>query len=397
MKNISIGYALAALNQSWFWLGIWVFFYLLHTDYAGIGIIETVMISTSILAEIPTGAISDLVGKKRALLLAFFLGSVGNVIMGFSTSLPMLALSAFTMTVGASFYSGTFEAFMYDTLKSLKKEKLYDHVISRANTFANGSLALASIIGGFLYTFDPRLPFFMVAGALFLAFVLTLLLKEPAVETDHFSLKGFIQQNRQGFKQLFYSKPMIALTVFLLSVAIFSVNFNQFLNDFLAIDFGFQPTQLGVFSAVVYLVAAFGSHLTPSLTRPFGHIRSVIFITILFAVTSIVSPYIGIIIGAGTILLRVTLMVMFQNISSALINKAVDSKYRATTISTFNMLANIPYVLTAYLIGSMIDTIGSVWFTFYLGISLIFLVLLQLYLYQLIKPVYEKARTRTTR
>jgi MFS family permease len=397
MKNISIGYALAALNQSWFWLGIWVFFYLLHTDYAGIGIIETVMISTSILAEIPTGAISDLIGKKRALLLAFFLGSLGNVIMGFSTSLPMLALSAFTMTIGASFYSGTFEALLYDTLKSQKKEKLYDNIISRANTIANGSLAFASIIGGFLYTFDPRLPFFMVAGAYFIGFLLCFVLREPTVDTTHFSVKRFIQQNKRGFQQLFHSKPIVALTVFLLSLAIFSINFNQFLNDFLAIDFGFLPTQLGIFSAIVYLVAAFGSHLTPYLTRPFGHIKSVIVITAIFAITCLISPYIGIIVGAGTILLRVSLMTVFENITSALINQVADSKYRATTISTFNMLANIPYVLTAYLIGSMIDTIGSVWFTFYLGISLIFLVLLQLYLYQLIKPVYEKARTRTTR
>ena len=72
-RNIVLAYILGYLKQSWFWLGIWVFYYLRFTNYAGIGIIESVMILTMTVGEIPTGAIADLLGKKkRPYLLPFF-------------------------------------------------------------------------------------------------------------------------------------------------------------------------------------------------------------------------------------------------------------------------------------------------------------------------------------
>jgi len=64
MRNITIAYTLSFLWKCWFWLGIWVFYYLRFTDYAGIGFLEAVMITTATIGEIPTGAIADILGKK---------------------------------------------------------------------------------------------------------------------------------------------------------------------------------------------------------------------------------------------------------------------------------------------------------------------------------------------
>ena len=64
-RNISIAYILSFAKNTWFWLGIWIFYYLKFTNYAGIGVIETVLIITMTLTEIPTGAVTDLLGKKN--------------------------------------------------------------------------------------------------------------------------------------------------------------------------------------------------------------------------------------------------------------------------------------------------------------------------------------------
>ena len=55
---------------------------------------------------------------------------------------------------------------------------------------------------------------------------------------------------------------------------------------------------------------------------------------------------------------------------SILINKNVESKYRATTISSFNMLKNLPYLLTAYLLGALMDVITARYFALILGVIL---------------------------
>lgn len=91
-RNISLVYILTALNYSWFWIAIWVLFYLRFIDYAGIGILESVMITTSFLGEIPTGAIGDLLGKKKTLILAFLLSALGNLTMGLSPSFGILLI-----------------------------------------------------------------------------------------------------------------------------------------------------------------------------------------------------------------------------------------------------------------------------------------------------------------
>ena len=51
-KNIAISYILTFCKNSWFWLGIWVFYYLRFTNYAGIGIIETLLIVTITLTMV---------------------------------------------------------------------------------------------------------------------------------------------------------------------------------------------------------------------------------------------------------------------------------------------------------------------------------------------------------
>jgi hypothetical protein len=38
-------------------------------------------------------------------------------------------------------------------------------------------------------------------------------------------------------------------------------------------------------------------------------------------------------------------------VSSVTINNSTESRYRATTLSTFNMIKNIPHVFSAYFVG----------------------------------------------
>lgn len=72
MRNIKLIYILSILYNSWFWIGIWVLYYLRYTSYAGIGLLESVMIFTSTTTEIPTGAIADLLGRKKTLTMSLW-------------------------------------------------------------------------------------------------------------------------------------------------------------------------------------------------------------------------------------------------------------------------------------------------------------------------------------
>jgi hypothetical protein len=88
-------------------------------------------------------------------------------------------------------------------------------------------------------------------------------------------------------------------------------------------------------------------------------------------VTYLVSPYVGIVIGGVSIILRSMSQGVFNNLASIEINNSTESKYRATTISTFNMIKNVPYVLTAYFIGGLADIVSARVISLYLGMGLL--------------------------
>ncbi len=94
-NNIKLLYWISFFNNLWFWLGTWVLYYLLFTDYTGIGMIEMAMIISIVVFEIPSGALADLLGKKKTLILGLGIIFLGDLAMGLAPNFVVLFLSAF--------------------------------------------------------------------------------------------------------------------------------------------------------------------------------------------------------------------------------------------------------------------------------------------------------------
>lgn len=172
MRNVRLAYILTALRYSWFWLGTWAIYYSSFGGYSVIGILETVMIVTCILTEIPTGALADLLGKRKTLMLSFFLSAIANVWMGFAPNVLNMALSLVLLNIGGTFASGSFEALIYDSLKQEKKTKKYQRVLANISTIRMLSLGVSSVIGGYIALYDMRLPYHLNGIGQFIAVLL---------------------------------------------------------------------------------------------------------------------------------------------------------------------------------------------------------------------------------
>lgn len=371
MKNIKIAYILSLLWKSWFWLGIWVFYYLRFTDYAGIGFLEAVMITTSSLGEIPTGAIADIVGKKKAVMLAFALGAVGNILMAFAPSYVVLILSIITMTIGGAFFSGSLEALVYDTLIEEKKTDTYHKVVSRMTTMQNIGMAIAGITGGFLYQVNVALPFLMVALAYIVGALLSIGLIEPTIDSEKYSWRKFIAQNKEGFVQLFSSKKIAYLSLLFLIPSAFMIATENVINDATAVQLGFTSVQLGIFATVMYLFGIFASENSNLIMKKLNSKLVYVGMIAIYLTTLIAIPSASFIVGAGLLLLRYGAATVFGNYESVRINAVIDSKYRATTLSTFSLIKNIPYIFSATFIGIAMNRYGATTFSMYFGIILI--------------------------
>lgn len=386
MKNIKLAYVLAYLNASWFWLGIWVPYYLKFTNYAGIGLLESIMIITSTTTEIPTGAVADLLGKKKTLFLAFIFAALGNFIMGTTPNFFILACSIFIMTTGGSLYSGTLEALVYDSLKQHNQHQRFDKIVSNTQSLRNVAFAISGAIGGFLYTIAPGLPFIAVGLAYSIGSILCLFLQEPSIDSETFSLSNYLKQTKQGFQQLIKSPKISRTTAILTSTAFFVVIGIEVLNDIQVYEYHYIPEQLGIISSAMFLVAAFGSQLTLRAISFFGRLNTIFLTGLAISLSLIFSSFAPALIGTALIAIRWATQSIFENTSSTIINHNTESKYRATTISTYQVIIKFPYVLSAYFIGSIIDKYTSHNLAFGLGLGLLFVVIVQ---YFFIRPSHD--------
>ena len=172
--NIQIFYLLAFLQGLLFSQGIWQLYYLRFTDYSGIGLLEAVLLFTALITEIPTGALGDVIGRRRMMIVSTLLVFASSIFLTFAPSIFYLLVSMVFYGLGLTFASGSREAFIYDFLKMRHAEEKYDAVLAKANTLSLIAVAVGTLLGGFFYHLWFRLPFLAEASVAFLTVFIAL-------------------------------------------------------------------------------------------------------------------------------------------------------------------------------------------------------------------------------
>lgn len=363
MRDVRLALGVNGLRGLRFGLGVWVLYYLRVTDYAGIGVVETVTILTAFALEIPTGIAADRWGRKRTLVLSLAIEVVGYLLLAGVGSLAGLVLSLLVLQAGRALYSGTYEAFLYETLAARGREIEYGRLWARAQAWQLGSVAAATLAGGFLYRTDPRLPFLCAAFAFALAAALAGRLREPERRTSATSVQGL----GDSLRGLWHHRGLV-LPLFL--VGIFLTVVDEVLDDVLAVEFGFVPHELGALIAACYIAAAVAARLAGRGRRLAEGPGVVLAIGLLVAVSLALSPWLGLVAGGATVLVRYALRAVHDNAASRMLNAIADSSRRATLLSSFNALRSLPYVILAYPAGVLMDLWTARLFALWLGIGL---------------------------
>ncbi len=356
-RNIKFLKYILILSTTWFWCGIWLVYYLKWTDYAGVGLMEATMFFVGFTLEIPTGAISDLIGKKKGLITFFIFSGIGEIVMSQVGSYASIFAAVFLLVIGHAFYSGTVEALIYDTFKSLNREAEYENYLAKVNTYQFAGLALASIIGGYLYTLNNGLPFLITGVIFFIGAILTqIFVTEPAIDTEKFSLKIYLKQNFSGFKLLFANKNIAILVLIFVTVISLKHMFIQVLDNSFAIEIGYTPVALGVLFSLLPFVSSLSSHAYPWLKKKITANFVFYGFAVIFFVSAILSSQLNFVI-AGTMILifRAFYDPLADVYVSQRLNEQIPSSARATAISTFTMIRALPYILLAYFLGDFSD------------------------------------------
>lgn len=124
-----------------------------------IGIAETVFHITSLIFEIPSGALADVFGRKKMLIVSTIMRMTGNIIMIFSFNLITVCLSIAFHALSYNFSSGSGDALAYDSLKRCKIESEFEKYESNQLIIYRLCSGISTLCAGFALTIGHKIAY----------------------------------------------------------------------------------------------------------------------------------------------------------------------------------------------------------------------------------------------
>lgn len=320
-------------------------------------ILKAILMATSIVLEIPSGYLADLVGRKASivfggfgLLLAMVLYLTGN---GFSD----FAIAEIAAGIGYSFISGADSALLYDSLLQLGREKEYQRREGKITAAGNYAEAFGGLLGGWTASFSLYYPYYLQIG-LFSAFILlAMVLTEPSrhVQIDRTEkLRTFISLLRRAFFEdrrlrsiLFYNACDGA--------AVYSI---VWLCQPYMTEIGVPLAYFGVIWFILHLWLGICSTNSASVSSSIGEIRLLSWLVYLSALGFFLMAIANAIWGVLALLLFYTARGFRSPLLRTMINAHTESAIRATTISILRFAGSVAFLVIGPLLGWISDSAG---------------------------------------
>lgn len=362
-KNVTLDYISAFITNLNMQSSIWV----LYLAYCGlnlaqIGLVEGVYHATSILFEIPSGAVADLLGRKKSMFLSRVCIAVSCIIMLFARDFWFFVLSFAVQALGNNLNSGSEEALVYDSMKYAGQEEQYMRVCGRLNVLIEVSQGIATVAGGILAEFS----YFWCYSACLVIAVLALLPVALMVEAPYAdssnedgrkSMKEVVIFHFKTCFQILRSDRRILNIIVYYSTVLASETVLFFYSQQYFYELGYNKIQISLIMLVVGVVSCAGAVLSERLYKKFGKR------TALVGALTIAAAFLG--YGFQNMALSVVALVaagffnsVLYPVQSELLNRLIPSAQRATLISVDSMFFSVGMILLFPLAGVLADRWG---------------------------------------
>jgi MFS family permease len=333
-------------------------FYGLEMSYAAI----------LLMLEVGTGRFSDRFGRVLTLKLGFVAHLMGCLLYATAGSFSDFLVGEAFFALGISLHSGTDEAFLFQSIKALKRARGLvvqsskddpDH--QRWWTFTIGcgfvAMGLFSFVGTLLSTLDLTYPFWFAAGFQFFSLLLCFFMVEPPVEDTDGSPTpgGTLREALASVRSL----PRTVLWMIIVPAFIVSVT-RTFVWSYrdIIMECKLGPMGLGYAFAFFNFVAGVAT-LLGTLIKDDRMARQVVWVVFV----GVIGSALGLVTLAGPL---VWLVLIPQQIARSLtgslfsqtINETIPDRVRATVLSIKSAMGAVLYIaaLTPWWLG--IEIVG---------------------------------------
>ena len=336
-----------------------------------IGLVFSIQGLVVLALELPTGGLTDTLGRRPILILASLVGLVSLALLYVADSVPLFAASVALQGVFRALDSGPLEAWYVDTTLAADPGAEIEHGLSAGSTVLSLAIACGALLSGGLVALDPfdaiptlALPL-LVALALGVVNVLaitSLMTEAPRARGTRAvasSVQAVPRVIADGIGLLRSSRVLLALVCVELfwgfSMVTFESLFPVRLSEVVG-DTDQAAAMMGPVTSVAWFASAAGAALIVGLSRRIGVARSASLLRIVQGATIVAM---GLIAGPLGVVIAYLACYVAHGASNpmhmTLLHRQVDGPHRATVLSMNSMIAQPAGALGAILLSALAD------------------------------------------
>lgn len=342
-----------------------------------IGLVMAVWVGSTAILEIPLGSVADTFGRKNTYLFSLALNLLGCLALFYANSLEEILLSAMFLGASRAVYSGSLDAWFYDSFANAMGDDSYHTAIAKINVLVTAGLATGSLIGGvlpnsivssYIETFSVYdINIFVASISCVALFLLTWILLPEQKGINDNSQNTLAIAMHTSIKALTFSLNQWTLRLVLQATLIFGAVMSaveNFWQPYLADLIGMAPDNLtlfGIISALYFLMSALSSILSIPLLRVFfGSHKALIFTTrslaafslLLLANTTSTTSF------AFFYLMFFFLFTMGNNSEQVLLNENSHEEIRSTILSISSFAVTCGGMIASLAMGVISEYFG---------------------------------------
>jgi len=310
-----------------------------------------------VVAEVPSGWMSDRVGRVITLKFATLVWIAAYVVLLFSAgSFFLIALGQVLLATGFASISGTDASLHYDTLEALEREQRFEERQARLTAYGYVSVALSAVAGGAVGLIDLRWAFALSLVFTFWQLVVVMRFTEPPRSESDLDLAFAAQLSACA---ALLRKPLLrwiagywVAMVVLEHVA--ATLAQPYITEALGQepgDLGATPLVTGVIFASFSFVGAAAAAATPRLRAALGFFGVLLAVAVLSA---------GIVTAMALVIaIPVAILLVFRSVQgaaapivlTAAVAPEVPQSQRATYLSLHSLAGRISYGSLLLIVG----------------------------------------------
>ncbi|MDR3424499.1 MAG: MFS transporter [Alphaproteobacteria bacterium] len=309
---------------------------------------------TSAIMDIPTGILSDKMGRKFTVAFASICSTLSVALYAFAHNKTVLLLGGSLGGLSECLFNGNNNAFMYESLKAVGQESQFHHYQGRANSMFQLGLGLSALAATFLVSGGLRFVFLLGIIPQALSVFVSFMFHEPDARVD--APKKSFEHLKQALIDA-YRNPRL---LFLIAGQAISFGANESKFQFQTAYFNILwPTwALGLYRAMGHSLGFIGFWLSGHIIDRFKETPVLIFREIYWLISQTI----------GIILSNVITPIFFLSGSvffgpgvvarDHLLQKQFTDEQRATMGSIASFAGSIVFAILAFCIGIIADKFG---------------------------------------